>query len=165
MYHWHSWVKAVNQAVWQPHHQAMQWRFILARSRDGYTSRDNEEDLRGSGPPAPRDPAGRATESVCPWCGSSDAVRVQRGFVGPTDDRNQYLRCNACNRLTFEIISKTVRDMRVGQFRVGGTYRDTASQTKYTIIRVLKVGMNECLLYVKPLTHTESGADRARSRD
>ncbi len=92
-------------------------------------------------------------------------MRVQRGFVGPTDDRNQYLSCNACNRLTFEIISKTVRDMRVGQFRVGGTYRDTASQTKYTITRVLKVGMNECLLYVKPLMRTEAGADRAHDRD
>ncbi len=87
-------------------------------------------------------------------------MRVQRGFIGPTDDRNQYLTCNACKRLTFEIISKTVRDMRVGQFRVGGAYRDTASQTRYTITRVLKVGMNECLLYVKPLTRTETGAER-----
>lgn len=92
-------------------------------------------------------------------------MRVQRGFVGPTDDRNQYLTCNACKRLTFEIISKTVRDMRVGQFRAGGTYRDTANQTKYTITRVLKVGMNECLLYVKPLMRSEAGNDRTRDRD
>ena len=88
---------------------------------------------------------------------------VQRGFVGPTDDRNQYLVCNRCDRLTFEIISKTVRDMRVGQFRVGGNYRDPMRQTKYTITRVLKVGMNECLLYVKPVIRGEP--DSVRDRD
>ncbi|MBA3275998.1 MAG: hypothetical protein H0T72_09395 [Chloroflexia bacterium] len=116
-------------------------------------------------PAASREGAIRAVDHACPWCGGTDTVRVQRGFVGPTDDHNQYLRCNTCSRVTFEIISKTVRDMRVGQFRVGGTYRDTASQTKYTITRVLKVGMNECLLYVKPLVRAEAGADRARDRD
>lgn len=165
MYHWHQWVKADLAHSFWPQCPAIEWRFILARSRDGFDSRDNAEDMPGREPTAARDLAGRASESACPWCGSSATVRVQRGFVGPTDDRNQYLNCNACNRLTFEIISKTVRDMRVGQFRVGGTYRDTANQTKYTITRVLKVGMNECLLYVKPLMRTESGNDRTRDRD
>jgi RNA polymerase subunit RPABC4/transcription elongation factor Spt4 len=102
----------------------------------------------------------REDAHVCPWCGSADTVHVQRGFVGPTDDRNQYLVCNSCSRLTFEIISKTVRDMRVGQFRVGGTYRDPMRQTKYTITRVLKVGMNECLLYVKPVIRSEPDPPR-----
>jgi len=92
-------------------------------------------------------------------------LRVHRGFVGPTDERNQYLKCRACDRLTYEIISRTVRDMRVGQFRAGGTYRDTASQTRYTITRVLKVGMNECLLYVKPLIRKEAAPDRSHERD
>ncbi len=55
--------------------------------------------------------------------------------------------------------------MRVGQFRVGGTYRDTVSQTKYTINRVLKVGMNECLLYVKPIMRSEAATDRSHDRD
>lgn len=41
--------------------------------------------------------------------------------------------------------------MRLGQFRAGGTFRDGARQTKYTISRVLKVGFNELLLYVKPI--------------
>jgi hypothetical protein len=75
------------------------------------------------------------------------------------------LTCNECDRLTFEIISKTVRDMRVGQFRVGGNYRDAARQTKYTITRVLKVGMNECLLYVKPIVRVESDSGRTAGRD
>ena len=75
--------------------------------------------------------------------------------MGPTDDRNQYLVCNACARVTYEIVSKTVRDMRVGQFRVGGTWRDASRQVKYTITCILKVGMNESLLYVKPVIRTE----------
>ncbi len=102
-----------------------------------------------------------APSRECPWCGSSDTVYVLRGFTGPTDDRNQYIVCNACDRLTWEIISKTVRDMRLGQFRAGGVYRDSARQTKYTITRVLKVGLNEALLYVKPIFRPES--DSARS--
>lgn len=116
--------------------------------------------MRNDATAAPGGAAIRTEDGACPWCHGTDTVRVQRGFVGPTDDRNQYLRCNTCHRLTFEIISKTVRDMRVGQFRAGGTYRDTATQTKYAITRVLKVGMNECLLYVKPIMRPDRDAGR-----
>lgn len=167
MYHWRLGVGTAFHNAWKVHCLVMymQRRSDLARSRGGFDSRDNAADLRGTGPATSRDPGVRVNSPMCPWCGSSDVVRVQRGFVGPTDERNQYLTCNACDRLTFEIISKTVRDMRVGQFRVGGTYRDPASQTKYTITRVLKVGMNECLLYVKPLMRSESSSDRGRDRD
>jgi ribosomal protein L37AE/L43A len=161
MYHWHSW-DTVNR---RPFHLRPYRRCTLARSRPGFDRRDNPADLRGNEPATPDASPERVNDHVCPWCGSADTVRVQRGFVGPTDDRNQYLRCRACSRLTFEIISKTVRDMRVGQFRAGGTYRDTVSQTKYSITRVLKVGMNECLLYVKPIMRTDVGADRGRDRD
>jgi hypothetical protein len=87
----------------------------------------------------------------CPWCQSRDVRLVQRGFTGPTDERDQYITCNNCKRLTYEIISRTTRDMRLGQYRTGGTYRDTRRQTKYDITRVLKVGSNEFLLYVKPI--------------
>jgi hypothetical protein len=75
------------------------------------------------------------------------------------------LTCNACDRLTFEIIAKTVRDMRVGQFRAGGIYRDVARQTKYIITRVLKVGVNECLLYVKPVIRPERDSEQSSERD
>jgi len=51
--------------------------------------------------------------------------------------------------------------MRLGQFRAGGTFRDSARQTKYTISRVLKVGFNELLLYVKPII--PPGAEPVRS--
>jgi hypothetical protein len=102
----------------------------------------------------------RAGDRVCPWCGSTDTLHVLRGFIGPTDNRDQYFTCNACERRTYEIISKTVRDMRVGQFRAGGIYRDSARQTKYLITRILKVGMNESLLYVKPIARHEPGQPR-----
>jgi transposase-like protein len=99
----------------------------------------------------PDEPAERDVRRQCPWCDSFNTRFVQRGFTGPTDERDQYFTCNDCGRLTYEIVSRTVRDMRLGQFRAGGLFRDSARQTKYTISRVLKVGMNEFLLYVKPV--------------
>lgn len=87
----------------------------------------------------------------CPWCQSKDVRLVLRGFTGPTDERDQYITCNNCKRVTYEIVSRSTRDMRLGQYRTGGTYRDSLRQTKYDIKRVLKVGSNEFLLYVKPI--------------
>lgn len=87
----------------------------------------------------------------CPWCGSTNTVFFRRGLTGPTDERDQYFTCEDCGRLTYEIVSRTSRDMRVGQFRAGGSFRDNARQTKYTITRVLKAGLNEVLLYLKPV--------------
>jgi hypothetical protein len=92
----------------------------------------------------------------CPWCHSRDVELIQRGFTGPTDERDQYITCNNCKRLTYEIISRSTRDMRMGQYQTGGTYRDTRRQTKYDITRVLKVGSNEYLLYVKPILRNDS---------
>lgn len=105
---------------------------------------DSESHEAGS----PED-SGRARR--CPWCGSRDVRLVQRGFTGPTDERDQYITCRNCKRLAYEIISRNARDMRLGQYRAGGTYRDSLRQTKYQINRVLKVGSNEFLLYVKPI--------------
>jgi hypothetical protein len=97
------------------------------------------------------DAESRSRRRQCPWCHSRDIELVQRGFTGPTDERDQYITCNNCKRLTYEIISRNTRDMRMGQYQTGGTYRDTRRQTKYDITRVLKVGSNEFLLYVKPV--------------
>jgi RNA polymerase subunit RPABC4/transcription elongation factor Spt4 len=93
----------------------------------------------------------------CPWCGSRDTDHTQRGFVGRSNDRDQYLTCRRCRRLTWEIVSRTPRDIRMGQFRVGDTWRDHTRQTKYVITRILKVGVNEILLYVKPIVRPEDG--------
>jgi len=88
---------------------------------------------------------------MCPWCGSDEVRLVQRGFTGPTDERDQYIACHGGKRLTYEIVSRSAREMRLGQYRTGGTYRDSLRQTKYDILRVLRVGSNEVLLYVKPI--------------
>lgn len=109
--------------------------------------------------------ASRSEERRCPWCGSTNTRFVQRGFVGPTDERDQYFTCRSCDRLTYEIISRTMRDMRLSQFRAGGIFRDSARQTKYHINRVLKVGMNEFLLYLKPITRQPAENARPRGRD
>jgi len=98
-----------------------------------------------------RVPVGDGNDRVCPWCGSTNTTFFKRGLTGPTDERDQYFTCEDCGRLTFEIISRTSRDMRVGQFRAGGSFRDNARQTKYTITRVLKAGINEILLYLRPV--------------
>lgn len=113
---------------------------------------------QADGPDAISHDAGKSGDSPrprqCPWCRSRDVRLIQRGFTGPTDERDQYISCNNCKRLTYEIISRSTRDMRLGQYRTGGTYRDTVRQAKYDITRVLKVGSNEFLLYVKPIIRT-----------
>ncbi len=108
-------------------------------------------------------PAERAVRK-CPWCGSENVKLAQRGFTGPTDERDQYISCLDCKRLTYEIVSRNAREMRLGQYRTGGIYRDSMRQTKYLIQRVLKVGTNEVLLYVKPIVRPPSayGAESPR---
>ena len=107
--------------------------------------------LRKQVAPSPSQGQEEATpQRQCPWCGSINTKFFKRGLTGPTDERDQYVTCEDCGRLTYEIVSRTSRDMRVGQFRAGGPFRDNARQTKYTITRVLKAGMNEVLLYLKP---------------
>ncbi len=90
-------------------------------------------------------------ERRCPWCGSDDTRHVQRGYTGPTDEVDQYFTCNACGRVTYELIAKTAREMRLGRFQAGGVWKDAANQTRYHVSRVLKVGINEYLIYLKPI--------------
>ena len=60
----------------------------------------------------------------CPWCDSFDTSLVHRGYTGPTDEVNQYFTCNSCHKVTYELIAKTAREMRLGRFRAGGIFRD-----------------------------------------
>lgn len=91
------------------------------------------------------------SERTCPWCGSLVTTFVSRGYTGPTDETDQYFRCQACNRKTFELVAKTTREMRLGRYKPGDIYPDRASGTRYEISRVLRVGANEFLIYLKPL--------------
>jgi hypothetical protein len=93
----------------------------------------------------------------CPWCNSDDTRHTLRGYVGQSNDRDQYLTCNRCRRLTYEIVSRTPRDIRLGQFQVGDLWRDHARQTQYVITRILKAGASETLLYVRPVVRSEPG--------
>lgn len=95
------------------------------------------------------------TERRCPWCGSSATRLVQRGYTGPTDEVDQYFTCHQCGKTTFELIAKSAREMRLGRFRAGGMYKDTVNQTRYQVSRVLKVGLNEYLIYLKPIIGPE----------
>jgi hypothetical protein len=95
------------------------------------------------------------TERRCPWCGSNATSLVQRGYTGPTDEVNQYFTCHSCGKITYELIAKNARDMRLGRFRAGGVYKDAVHQTRYLVSRVLKVGLNEYLIYLKPIVDPE----------
>ena len=107
--------------------------------------------------PETTDPGDRA----CPWCGGSDLRFVSRGFAGATDANDQYFVCHSCKRTTFEMVSKTGREMRLGRYKAGDTYQDRTNRTRYQINRVLKVGANEFLLYLKPLTAESQPAGSA----
>jgi hypothetical protein len=97
-------------------------------------------------------------ERRCPWCGSDDTRLVQRGYTGPTDEVDQYFVCASCGRITYELIAKTSREMRLGRWHAGGIYKDTVHKTRYHVNRVLKVGVNEYLIYLKPIVGAEVAA-------
>ena len=90
-------------------------------------------------------------ERLCPWCGSTDTRLVHRGYTGPTDEVDQYFTCADCGKVTYELVAKTAREMRLGRFRAGAVYQDRANHTRYQVSRVLKVGINEYLVYLKPI--------------
>jgi uncharacterized Zn finger protein len=94
-------------------------------------------------------------ERRCPWCGSTETRLVQRGYTGPTDEVDQYLTCEACGRVTYELVAKTAREMRLGRYHAGSVYQDRGSRTRYHVQRILKVGVNEYLMYLKPIVGSD----------
>ncbi len=97
----------------------------------------------------------------CPWCESTDVDAVQRGFAGKTDGNDQYFRCRTCGKTTWEMVSKTAQEARIGRYQVGKSFTERGD--RYVIRRVLKVGFNEYLLYLKPVPFPEQEqADEAR---
>ena len=95
-------------------------------------------------------------ERLCPWCGSAATHWVPRGYTGPTDEIHQYYTCADCGKTTYERVAKTAREMRLGRYRPGDIYQDRANQTRYHVTRILKVGANEFLIYLRPLTKHDS---------
>jgi transposase-like protein len=92
-----------------------------------------------------------ASDRRCPFCGSADVRLVTRGYTGPTDETDQYFTCNTCHRVTYELVAKNAREMRLGRWRAGGVYREPTTQVRYHISRILKVGVNEFLIYLRPM--------------
>jgi len=93
------------------------------------------------------DPATRR----CPWCGQTDVRVVSRGYTGPTDEVDQYFTCRSCGETTYELVAKNGREMRMGRYRPGDLFREAQSEHRYRISRVLKVGLNEYLIYLQPI--------------
>lgn len=85
----------------------------------------------------------------CPWCGSKDTVFVQRGLAGGQESNHQYILCHDCEKVTYDIVSLSNRDIRINRYHSGGEYRDAVNQARYTIYRMLKVGFDEFLLYLR----------------
>lgn len=92
--------------------------------------------------------AGSSDGRRCPWCGSVALERVTRGYAGKTDGTDQYSRCRDCGKVTWEMVSKTAQEVRLGRYSPGKPFNERGDP--YTIKRVLKVGFNEYLLYLKP---------------
>jgi hypothetical protein len=55
------------------------------------------------------------------------------------------------------MVAKTAREMRLGRWHTGGVYKDPVNKTRYSVSRVLKVGVNEYLIYLKPIVGAEVG--------
>jgi transposase-like protein len=94
----------------------------------------------------------------CPWCGSDKLNFVSRGYTGPTDEVDQYFTCQSCHKPTYEIVAKSAREMRLGRYRPGAIYKEPATRQRYRISRVLKVGVNEFLIYLQPLARASAQA-------
>lgn len=97
---------------------------------------------------------------VCPDCGSEQTILIQRGLTGLTDESDQYYRCERCGRVTYEIISRTEREVRAGRISPGRSLREAGNL--YLVRRVLKVGLNEYLIYLRPTE--DPGQQRSLTR-
>lgn len=89
-----------------------------------------------------------AVTKTCPACGSTHTVHVQRGFAGSTDENDQYYTCEECGLVTYEIVSRSERELRMHRLEPGRKVKHAGWD--YTVSRVLKVGLNESLVYLKP---------------
>ena len=87
----------------------------------------------------------------CPWCGSEETVFVQRGLTTDRPSKDQYILCSGCDRVTYDIVARNDREIRLGRYATGSEFRDAEHHTRYRIYRMLKVGFNEYLLYLRPL--------------
>ena len=84
----------------------------------------------------------------CPACGSERTRRTRRGYAGNVDTADQYVTCADCGETTYEIISRSERELRVDRLEPGRRFKHEGSE--YIVSRILKVGLDEALVYVRP---------------
>jgi hypothetical protein len=101
------------------------------------------------------------TVQTCPVCGGAQLVQTLRGYAGRTDTPHQYLTCQSCGQIIYEIMSVTQRDIRLYRYEVNGLL--AREGLTYQIRRVLKVGFDEYLLYLKVVAVDRPDDDRAVS--
>lgn len=92
----------------------------------------------------------------CPACGSSETVLVRRGLTGPTDERDQYVRCQRCGQVTYEILGRSAREVRAQGLATGQTV--TVAGQRYVVVQLLRAGLNEYLVYVRRVDTMARGA-------
>lgn len=85
---------------------------------------------------------------TCPACDSSNIDLVQRGYAGSVDTADQFYTCADCGETTYEIISRSTREMRVDRLEPGRRFKHQGAE--YVVSRILKVGLDEALVYVRP---------------
>jgi hypothetical protein len=101
------------------------------------------------------DPQGQLEqrERTCPKCGSAHTTFVQRGLAGVSDEHDQYFVCAECSQVTYEILSRTERQLRMERLEPGRSFK--LRGLEYAVVRVLKAGLIENLVYVRPIAVDE----------
>lgn len=84
----------------------------------------------------------------CPHCNGDDIDFVQRGYAGLTDTPDQFFTCRTCGERTYEIVSRTGRELRMERIEPGRRFKLDGNE--YLVSRILKVGLDEALVYLKP---------------
>ncbi|TVR70446.1 MAG: hypothetical protein EA415_12940 [Sphaerobacteraceae bacterium] len=99
-------------------------------------------------------------QRFCPDCGSGNVDFTQRGYAGKTDERHQFYRCYDCDRLTYEILSRNVREMKMERLETGQIIEEDGHL--YRVMRILKIGIDEHLIYVR--AENDARAEMRKSR-
>lgn len=91
------------------------------------------------------------TTRYCPGCGSDRVNFVRRGYAGATDTADQYFTCDECGRVTYEILARSRRELKMHRIETGRAIRHAGAE--YTVSRILQAGDDELLVYLKAIVN------------
>lgn len=86
---------------------------------------------------------------TCPACGGGHLIQTLRGFAGRSDSPHQFVTCQDCGQVVYEMLSVSQREIRLHRYEPNGLL--VREEMSYRIKRILKVGFDEFLLYLHPL--------------